>query len=408
MENKNNFKNSKLCISTIDPYSGGGGLSMLCFFYKKSVESNFEPFIVYNIIASLRKDKKDITIPKILIKRKPKIFKEYIFNMQGYGIQRVLPELEFFNYSLNLKLWEKVFDSTKPDIFFAIGGTNLCALPFVLANKDFYIWVASTLYEDRIDRIKNFPLLRKIREYLSLPELLHYEKLIFEKAKKIFVISKYTKNLIIKKYNVLESKIIVNSQPIDSNKFKPIEFSKRKRDYILFVGRLNDQRKNISLLLKSFFDIRLKYSNLKLKLIGGRLNKKDNLIFKKLNLYDSVEIYEYLDQDDLLEFYQNAEIFIIPSYQEGLCIAGLEAMSCGIPVISTKCGGPSDFIINGYNGFFAENNNQKDLTTAIVKFLDLDDRIKEKMSENARNFIIKNNSEEKIWSIFLKYLKNEL
>jgi len=47
-------------------------------------------------------------------------------------------------------------------------------------------------------------------------------------------------------------------------------------------------------------------------------------------------------------------VFVIPSFQEGLNIAGLQAMACGVPVISTRCGGPEDYVIEGETGFLVD------------------------------------------------------
>jgi glycosyltransferase involved in cell wall biosynthesis len=47
---------------------------------------------------------------------------------------------------------------------------------------------------------------------------------------------------------------------------------------------------------------------------------------------------------------QTLDLFVIPSHQEGLCIAALEAMACGVPVVSTRCGGPEDYVIDGVTG----------------------------------------------------------
>ena len=53
--------------------------------------------------------------------------------------------------------------------------------------------------------------------------------------------------------------------------------------------------------------------------------------------------------------YQSLDVFAITSYQEGLGISGLEAMACGVPVVSTRCGGPEDFVENGVTGFISSN-----------------------------------------------------
>ena len=60
------------------------------------------------------------------------------------------------------------------------------------------------------------------------------------------------------------------------------------------------------------------------------------------------------DFEKLNKFYNDVDLFIIPSHQEGLCITGLEAMATGSVVLSTNCLGPKDFVINNKTGFYLE------------------------------------------------------
>jgi glycosyltransferase involved in cell wall biosynthesis len=61
-----------------------------------------------------------------------------------------------------------------------------------------------------------------------------------------------------------------------------------------------------------------------------------------------------MPREQLVRFYQRLGVFVIPSLQEGLGIVGLEAMACGCPVVSTRCGGPEEYVIEGRTGMLAE------------------------------------------------------
>ncbi|MCS7200799.1 MAG: glycosyltransferase family 4 protein [Patescibacteria group bacterium] len=397
----------KVLISTLDPFNKGGVLSMVRFFYFRTKEEKLIPTLVYNIIPSLRDDRQidDINLFDFLKLKKPIIKKEEIFNMRGYGLQRVLPEFEFLNYFLNIKLWKKIINDNY-DLFFAIGGNNLVALPYVIFKKNFVLWVASTLYEDRIDRIKKEKFIRKLRDYASLPILLFLEGLIFKRANKILALSYYTRNKIINKYSFTKNKIETAFYPVDTNIFYPLENRKRKNNYILFTGRFTDERKNIILLLKAFLYIKENKKlnfDLKLKLVGDKPNFLVLDFIRKNNLENKVEILDFLPNDKLLKIYQNALLFVIPSFQEGLCISALEALACGVPVISTKCGGPEEFVIDDYNGYLVNNNDLNDLIEKILMFIKLDDSRKQQMGENARRYILENYSIEKIWPKFFQF-----
>ncbi|MFH1088498.1 MAG: glycosyltransferase family 4 protein, partial [Patescibacteria group bacterium] len=355
----------------------------------KAVESGFASYLIYNLVVSLRKDFDHSHLSK-------EMFRESSNDMQGIAIKRRWLVFEFLNYILNLWSWEKA--TRDGDIFFVASGSNHCALPFALFNKKFSVWVATTLYEDKINRIKKEPCLRKIRDLLSLPILLYFEHLIFKKANKILALSVYTRDKIIEKYKINPTKIDIVPYSIDINKFYPLDYLQRKNNYLLFTGRLTDERKNISLLLTAFSKVRGNYPDLQLILIGENLNKKLMGLIETLNISNSVKILGRLAQaEELLPYYQNASLFIVPSFQEGLCISALEALACGIPIISTRCGGTEDFIKDGYTGFLVKNNDPEELSRKIIEFLDFGADRKKEFSNNARDYIVNYYSPENIW-----------
>jgi glycosyltransferase involved in cell wall biosynthesis len=55
-------------------------------------------------------------------------------------------------------------------------------------------------------------------------------------------------------------------------------------------------------------------------------------------------------REELPDWYRSLDVFAIPSHQEGLSIVGTEAMACGCAVLSTPCGGPQDFVLDGETG----------------------------------------------------------
>jgi glycosyltransferase involved in cell wall biosynthesis len=52
-------------------------------------------------------------------------------------------------------------------------------------------------------------------------------------------------------------------------------------------------------------------------------------------------------------FYQGIDGFVISSHQEGLALVGLEAMAQGVPVVSTRCGGPEEYVLPDETGYLA-------------------------------------------------------
>jgi len=113
----------------------------------------------------------------------------------------------------------------------------------------------------------------------------------------------------------------------------------------------------------------------------------------------------WLDKEMKEEAYQNADIFILPSYKEGMPISILEAMSYGLPVLSTKISGIPDLITDGINGYLDSPGD----TNGMYKHLDqlLNDPEKRKNMGKKSLERVKLNSEELIFKQVVE-LYNEL
>tara|TARA_Y100001968_G_C19288368_1_gene682915 strand:- start:594 stop:1007 length:414 start_codon:yes stop_codon:yes gene_type:complete len=75
-----------------------------------------------------------------------------------------------------------------------------------------------------------------------------------------------------------------------------------------------------------------------------------NELASTLNIADRIEWTGWLDPQSLSHFYRSLDVFVFSSGQEGLGISGIQAMACGVPVVSTRCGGPEDYVIDGVTG----------------------------------------------------------
>ena len=73
-------------------------------------------------------------------------------------------------------------------------------------------------------------------------------------------------------------------------------------------------------------------------------------------------------KEELLKKYQEADVFILNSIQETFGCVIIEALSCGVPVISTRCGGP-EYIITPETGILIDINDKKQLINAIQLIL---------------------------------------
>lgn len=142
--------------------------------------------------------------------------------------------------------------------------------------------------------------------------------------------------------------VIHNSVTVPQEKY-PITEMRDNR--IVNVGRLHPQ-KNPILLLEAFAAIAPKYPKVTLEFYGdGELHDKMQIEISRLGLEDRVTLHQ--SRKDIFDCIRTARMFVLTSDYEGMPNALMEAMSLGLPCISTDCrpGGARTLIENGKNGF---------------------------------------------------------
>lgn len=227
---------------------------------------------------------------------------------------------------------------------------------------------------------RNSPSMYKIN-FNILSRFLIFFNLFF--ASKIVVqLEEYVKDypyFLKKKIKIIENFINIK------NKEKLLY--KKRDDYfkILIISRLENKQKNINSFLFSIKKINENYlKKIKISIIGDGVDFKiinNTIIDLKLNNF--VDIIKPLSSD-ISSYYLNADLFIIPSKWEGVSNSLLEAMSYGLPVIALKtCQGMNKFVINNFNGYLVENENELIIFQDLIKEL-IDNKVYlEKLGRNS-------------------------
>ena len=162
-----------------------------------------------------------------------------------------------------------------------------------------------------------------------------------QKAEKIIAVSNYTKNDLMKNFSVDEEKIKViyeGIKKLPNKNFVNLENYKITKPYILYVGVWR-QHKNLVGLIRAFDILVKKYNmDLQLVLVGSEdpYYPEIRKIWESLDLADKIITPGFLSDDELANFYQNAALFVIPSFAEGFGFVGLEAAMAGTPVVSSN------------------------------------------------------------------------
>jgi len=152
------------------------------------------------------------------------------------------------------------------------------------------------------------------------------------RAEYIITISDFSKKRIIREYPWVENKISVIHHGISSH-FSPSD--QQKSDYVLYVGTMNSI-KNFQVLLELFLTPEFKNMNLKMILPNASTFSEDayiNTLIQNARASANIDIIDRVNQDELKVYYQNAKLFVFPSFHESFGFPPLEAMACGTPVI---------------------------------------------------------------------------
>ncbi|MHA1834035.1 MAG: glycosyltransferase family 4 protein [Candidatus Baldrarchaeia archaeon] len=215
-------------------------------------------------------------------------------------------------------------------------------------------------------------------------------KRILKKAADIYIVQTIFFLKLLVDLGILETKIRILPNAINIEKFKPKEDSKIE-NLILYVGRL-DPKKGLLVLLNALNYIR---SSIQLVIIGPPSRpwffKKLLALIKKIN-ESTIHKVTYLSarkQEELIEWYQKASIFVCPSLSETFPIVILEALSCATPVVTTNVGASTEVVKNYKNGILVPPNDSAKLAEAIQYLLD-NKQISRKLGQNGRKEVVKN------------------
>jgi glycosyltransferase involved in cell wall biosynthesis len=126
---------------------------------------------------------------------------------------------------------------------------------------------------------------------------------------------------------------------------------------------------------------------------------KNNSLDCTILPYPAVDLGVISSQQDLIELYNIADVFVLPSLEDNLPNMVMEAMSCGIPVVAFNQGGIPEMIDHQQNGYIAKYCSSEDLSEGIYWCLSQNQM---DIKTNARKKVIKNYSEEVISQKYLK------
>lgn len=222
-------------------------------------------------------------------------------------------------------------------------------------------------------KIKIFHTIHDTKIYSNLK----WSDIIFDKiiTKKIIAISNAVKQEILLK-NIRAEKVELIYNGIDLNRFNVVEKSNSDEIRIGCVARLIPKKKGQDILIRAIRIVKESYPNIKCYFAGeapkGKEYYLDDLkkLVRELGLEDNIIFYGNINE--ISNFLNMIDVFVLPSRYEGFGIALIEAMACNLPVISSNLDGPKEIIKDGVYGSLFDKGNYKELAIQIINIINGD------------------------------------
>ena len=180
-----------------------------------------------------------------------------------------------------------------------------------------------------------------------------------------------------------------------------LEFKIDKKINFLFSGWVIKE-KGVMELLNAFKNLTNKGYNISLKIVGdGKLMKYSRLFSKEHNL-NNISLNGWVNRSELINHLKQSDVFVLPSWQEGMPNSLIEALASGLPCITTSVGVIPNYLINNQHAIIIEPRDEKNLEISMEKLIK-DSKLRKNLSKNghllAKNVFLSNNSLKKLSTI---------
>jgi N-acetyl-alpha-D-glucosaminyl L-malate synthase BshA len=242
------------------------------------------------------------------------------------------------------------------------------------------------------------------------PSFLPLVKFSIEESNGVTAVSKFLKEKTLTNYDI-EKDIEVIPNFVDTSIYKPLE-------HCIHKGHIAPKGEKILIHTSNFrpvkrvpdtiriFDLVKKEVPSKLLLVGdGPERSECERLCRQLDLCDDVKFLG--KQDGLVEILNSADLFLIPSQSESFGLAALEAMACGLPVISSSVGGLPELVKHNESGFIAEIGDVERMAKYAIDLL-TNEKKYALFSKNARERAVQQFDVSKVVPMYEKHYQNIL
>jgi L-malate glycosyltransferase len=187
---------------------------------------------------------------------------------------------------------------------------------------------------------------------------------LWKSASAVIAVSEFTRQLALKQYPV-DIQVIHNG--IDVSAHDPGEIRIGQPPQIVFAGRFVQQKNPLQVVrvLGCLRDLPWHCAMLG----DGPLREEVQAEISRLDLDDRFTLTGWIEPEKVIDWFHHSDILFMPSLSEGLPVAGLQALACGLAVIAGRVGGFIDLVKDGHNGFLLDPRDSVGFQAALSMLL---------------------------------------
>ena len=264
------------------------------------------------------------------------------------------------------------------------------------SGRAYGCWLAASLDDEWGGRARSLDPPRRLAQRANVPFLRPLERTVIRGAARVYTISPSSSVAIARVSGLPEQEIGILPLPVDVDALspEPDEAWRARLDAptIAFVGRADDPRKNLGLLLDALPLIRARVPGARVRLIGRPPRE----------LPDGVEALG--EVDSITGPLREASLFVLPSWQEGFGIVAAEALASGVPVVTTPSGGPEQLVRDSEGGRVLAGWDAEELASVVSDLLEDADTLG-RMRVAGREYVVREHSHERFLALLADALR---
>ena len=253
-----------------------------------------------------------------------------------------------------------------------------------LSGRPYAAWVGTGLEEEWAGRRPGLRASRRLAIRVNGPVLRKIERLVLAGARRVYATSPYSRASVARAGRLDVGEVGILPLPVDLERFFPAlddTWEATLDDPVLvFVGRANDPRKNVRLLL----DALPLLPGVRALLVGEPLETPLPQQAQAAGVVPSIA-----------PFLRRGTMLVVPSHQEGFGIAAAEAMAAGLPVVTTPCGGPEALVRDSRAGVVLSGFSAEELAERVRALLADPVRLMY-MRRKGREYVAREHSPERL------------